>query len=432
MSKVSIIMKKFSPFSTKILALFLVALLCSVACNNSVEDQTPKERSSFQHQNINQNSASNQLSGRILLWHDETINESHAQQTVRNYQQINPGANIVVEMVPKKELLKRFLRQFRAGLPPNILLVDYDLMFEFIQANSLMAINSKIINLSDILPIALAQVTYQDKVYGIPGAIFTQVLCYDKNKINKNQLPQNLDDILSQAKAGYTFGIPSSFQDTFWGIQIFGGKIFDDQGRLSLKPGSWAAWMTWLQSAKNLPNIILSSSIAALEKSFVQGNLDYFVCDAASIFKLKKALVKDNLGVTILPGGAENPAGPLLYSKVLVMPKNFSPRQTAITLDFARFITNKQQQQRGAIDVGSFIPPNRKIRLDGRLFPIQATLEQQARNAVAIPLRDIPQAEIIFPIGETLYQQILEGTISPQEGGEQLLKLSRQALQENL
>jgi ABC-type glycerol-3-phosphate transport system substrate-binding protein len=430
MNKNSIAMKIKSLISAKLWAFFLVAILFLAACSNSIESQTKKERSSFQNQDINQNSASKQLRGSILLWHDEKINEDQSQRTVRNYQQINPDVNIIVEIVRKEELLKRFLQQFRAGLSPNILLVDYDLMFEFIRINSLMAIDPKIINLGDILPTALTQVTYQDKVYGIPGAIFTQVLCYNKNKVNKNQLPQNLDDVLSQAKTGYTFGIPSSFQDTFWGIQIFGGEIFDAQGRFSLKPGSWAAWMTWLQSAKNLPNIILSNSITALEKSFMQGNLDYFVCDAASIFGIKKTLKEDNLGVTILPGQPEYPAGPLLYTKVLVIPNNFSPRQTAITLDFARFITNKQQQQRGAMDIGSFIPPNRKIRLDARLFPIQATLEQQARNAVAIPLRDIPKAEIIFPIGETLYQQVLEGTISPNEGGEQLLKLSRQALQQ--
>ena len=430
MNKNSIVMKIKSLISPKLWAFFLVAILFLAACSNSIESQTKKERSSFQNQDINQNSASKQFSGNILLWHDETINEAQAQQTVRNYQQINPDVNIIVEIVRKEELLKRFLQQFRAGLSPNILLVDYDLMFEFIRVNSLMAIDPKIINLGDILPTALTQVTYQDKVYGIPGAIFTQVLCYNKNKVNKNQLPQNLDDILSQAKAGYTFGIPSSFQDTFWGIQIFGGEIFDNQGRFSLKSGSWAAWMTWLQLAKTIPNVILSSSIVALEKSFIEGNLDYFVCDASSIFNLKKALVKDNLGVTILPGQPEYPAGPLLYTKVLVIPNNFSSRQTAITLDFARFITNKQQQQRGAMDIGSFIPPNKTIRLDRRLFPIQATLEEQARNAVAIPLRDIPQAEIIFPIGETLYQQIFEGTISPKEGGEQLLQLSRQALQQ--
>ena len=432
MNKASIIMTQKASIFTKILTIFLVALLFLAACSNSVEDQAQKEHSSFQNQNIDQNSASNQLSGSILLWHDETINQAQAQQTVRNYQQINPDVNIVLEIVPKEELLKRFLQQYRSGLSPNILLVDYNLMFEFIRINSLMAIDPKIINLGDILPTALAQVTYQDKVYGIPGAVFTQVLCYNKNKVNQNQFPQTLDDVLNQAKSGYKFGIPSSFQDTFWGLQIFGGKIFDDQGNLSIKPGSWPAWMTWLQSTKNLPSIILSNSIAALETSFIQGNLDYFVCDAASIFNLKKTVIKNNLGVTLLPGGTEHPAGPLLYSKVLVIPNNFSPRQTAITLDFARFITNKQQQQRGARDIGSFIPPNKTIRLDRRLFPIQATLEEQARNAVAIPLRDIPKVEIIFPIGETLYQQVLEGTISPKEGGEQLLKLSRQALQEKL
>ncbi len=421
-------MKEKSLISPKIVVIFLLALLVLAACSNSIEDQQKKERSSFQNQNISQNSSANQLNGSILLWHDETIGEDQVQQTVDNYQQLNPDVNIIIETVPNRELLKRFLRQFRAGLSPNILLANYDLMFELIRAKSLMAIDPKTINLGDILPTALAQVTYQNKVYGIPGAIFTQVLCYNKNKVDKNQLPQNLDDVLSQAKTGYTFGIPSSFQDTFWGIQAFGGKIFDDQGRFSLIPGSWAAWMTWLQSAKTLPNVILTNSIAALEKSFLEGNLDYFVCDADSIFNLKKTSLQDNLGVTILPGQPEYPAGPLLYTKVLLIPNNFSPRQTAITLDFARFITNKQQQQRGAMDVGSFIPPNKTIRLDGRLFPIQAILEQQARNAVAIPLKDIPQAEIIFPIGEALYQQILEGTISPEEGGKQLLKLSLQTL----
>ena len=256
MNKASIIMTQKASIFTKILAIFLVALLFLAACSNSIEYQAQKERSSFQNQNIDQNSASNQLSGSILLWHDETINQAQAQQTVRNYQQINPDVNIVVEIVPKEELLKRFLQQFRSGLSPNILLVDYNLMFEFIRINSLMAIDPKIINLGDILPTALAQVTYQDKVYGIPGAVFTQVLCYNKNKVNQNQFPQTLDDVLNQAKSGYKFGIPSSFQDTFWGLQIFGGKIFDDQGNLSIKPGSWPAWMTWLQSTKNLPSII--------------------------------------------------------------------------------------------------------------------------------------------------------------------------------
>ena len=111
MNKASIIMTQKASIFTKILAIFLVGLLFLAACNNSIEDQSQKERSSFQNQNIDQDSASNQLSGSILLWHDETINQAQAQQTVRNYQQINPDVNIVVEIVPKEELLKRFLQK---------------------------------------------------------------------------------------------------------------------------------------------------------------------------------------------------------------------------------------------------------------------------------------------------------------------------------
>jgi ABC-type glycerol-3-phosphate transport system substrate-binding protein len=131
MNKNSIAMKIKSLISAKLWAFFLVAILFLAACSNSIESQTKKERGSFQNQDINQNSASKQLRGSILLWHDEKINEDQSQRTVRNYQQINPDVNIIVETVSKEELLKRFLRQFRAGLSPNILFVDYDLMFEF-------------------------------------------------------------------------------------------------------------------------------------------------------------------------------------------------------------------------------------------------------------------------------------------------------------
>jgi uncharacterized lipoprotein YajG len=51
MNKASIIMTQKASIFTKILAIFLVALLFLAACSNSVEDQAKKERSSFQDQN---------------------------------------------------------------------------------------------------------------------------------------------------------------------------------------------------------------------------------------------------------------------------------------------------------------------------------------------------------------------------------------------
>jgi ABC-type glycerol-3-phosphate transport system substrate-binding protein len=133
--------------------------------------------------------------------------------------------------------------------------------------------------------------------------------------------------------------------------------------------------------------------------------------------------------VTVLPAHGQNLAGPILYTKVLAITNSFSPRQTAIALDFARFVTNKEQQKQRAMDLGAFILPDKTVILDKRLFPIEAILEQQARSAVGIPLDHISKAEIVFPIAESLYEQILTGAISPQEGGIELLKLVHQSSQ---
>lgn len=408
------------------LAIFLGLSACSQPLINSNGDDSRKSANSTFEIRDSASSAQN-ISGSILLWHDLDVNTAEIRRTINTYQQINPNVNIVVEQIPKRELIKRFLQQFRAGLAPNLLLIDYDFMSKLIQAQTLVSIDPKNINTNDILPSALAQVTYKNKIYGLPGAVITQVLCYNKNRVDDSQVPEKLEDLVSQAAAGYSIGIPSSFEETFWGIQLFGSEVFDAQGNFVLKRGSWVAWMTWLQSLKNQPKIILSSSINALNQSFKGGHLDYLVCDSTSIPDFKKALKNNNLGVTVLPAYGQNLAGPILYTKVLAITNSFSPRQTAIALDFARFVTNKQQQKQRAMDLGAFILPDKTVILDKRLFPIEAILEQQARSAVGIPLDHIPKAEIVFPIAESLYEQILAGAISPQEGGIELLKLAHQS-----
>ena len=428
-------MKRFGLTYLGLMAICLAIFLCLSACRQPTINTNPSSPPEHSRDFTNQNSILNRsnppvqtISGNILMWYDFSINLEDAQRTIRTYKELNPNVNIVIEKIPGEELIKRFFQQFQAGLAPNLLLMDYDFLFQLISAKTLISFDPEAIDLSNTLPSALAQVTYHHKIYGLPAVILTQVLCYNKNKVNSNNLLKNLDDLVSQAVKGFSIGIPSSFEKTFWGIQLFGSQVFDAQGNFVLKRGSWAAWMTWLQSIKNQPNIILSSSFNALNQSFAKGNLDYLVCDSASIPEFRKAL-KGNLGITTLPSHGENLAGPILSTKVLAITNSFSPRQTAIALDFARFITNKEQQKQRAMDLNAFLIPNKTVILDKRLFPTQAILEQQARSAVGIPLNHIPKAEIVFPIAESLYEQILTGAISPQEGGIELLKLVHQSSQ---
>jgi arabinogalactan oligomer/maltooligosaccharide transport system substrate-binding protein len=370
------------------------------------------------------------LRGTILFWIDEIIHLDEVKRTVERYQQIQPDVHIIFERISRQDLLKRFFPQYRAGLAPNLLLIDDDLMVRLIQANALLSLKIPPANLANIAPSALNRVTYKNQIYGLPGAIFTKALCYNKKRIQDNPLPRTLEDVIAQSNAGYSFGIPSGFQETFWGLQLFGGRLLDTKGRLVLEPTQWADWLSWLEIAKNSPNIILSVSYQAIIDSFTQGKIDYLVCNSSIIPELSQSLGADNLGVTTLPTQADQKAGPLLSTKNLAVPQNNSPTQNQIVLDFIQFATNEEQEKKRVISLRSFIPPNRNVQLNQKLFPIEAALINQSRSSVSIPLDFVNEAETVFGLGEKFYQKVMEGILSPQAGSEELLKVAKVALQQ--
>ncbi|MFM7575823.1 MAG: extracellular solute-binding protein [Microcystaceae cyanobacterium] len=369
------------------------------------------------------------LHGTILFWIDEFIHLDEVQGTVERYQQIQPDVRIVSERVARQDLLKRFFQQYRAGLAPNLLLIDDDLMVRLIQRNALLNLKISPATLATISPAALNRVTYQNQIYGLPGAIFTQVLCYNKKRIKDNPLPRTLEDVIAQSNAGYSFGIPSGFQATFWGLQLFGGKLFDAKGHLILDPTHWADWLSWLEITKNSPNIILSVSHQAIADSFLKGKIDYFVCNSGGITELIQGLGANNFGITTLPTQGSQQAGPLIATRNLAVPRNNSPLQNQIALDFAQFATNEEQEKKRALSLRSFVPPNQNIQLDPRLFPIEAVLINQVHSSVSIPLDFFYEAETVFGLGEKIYQKVMEGILSPQEGSEALVSSVKAALQ---
>ena len=74
-----------------------------------------------------------------------------------------------------------------------------------------------------------------------------------------------------------------------------------------------------------------------------------------------------------------------------------------------------------------FIPSNKNVIINRQLFPLRATLLDQSRTALAVPLDNADKVEVIVEYGEILYQQILAGQITPEEAATKLtLKVNRQ------
>ena len=364
------------------------------------------------------------IQGQILVWHSfEGKIQEMMQESFKDYMQIYPNVRIVSEYIPSDQLDQQFRKQVKRGLGPDFLFTASGVIPSLVHDNLIPVIQD--FDFSGYLPTAISHVRYQGKMYGIPTSVITQTLCYNKKKVKLP--PKTLTELLQQAKMGYSVGIWSNFVGTFWGVQAFGGKSFDAKGNFVFDQKSWAKWMEWLKNAQTEPNMIFSDSIEGLEQGFMNKRLAYIFCDSSRFPEYSQALGKDNLGVALLPGEGNNPAGPFLYSRVILFNQTSSPQQKKLSLQLAQFFTNPEQtRKRLSLLEGSFIPANNNVNVNSRLFPRQSILVEQAKTAIAIPLDQVELARVWAKMGNSLYPQVLGGSIAAEDAAHQITETVNQ------
>ncbi|MDJ0573586.1 MAG: extracellular solute-binding protein [Xenococcaceae cyanobacterium MO_234.B1] len=367
------------------------------------------------------------LQGRLLIWHPFQGKEAETLNLILNdYRELYPKVKIVSESVPEEEISEQFLQQAQSSLGPNLMISSYLSLRPLIKAGVLLPLNDYNLDLSTYFPRSILQVTVQDNLYGLPFSLNTQVLCYNKTKVE--QPPKTLPEMRKEVQAKRQIALTSNFLDTFWGVQIFESKPSSEKedftGDFTFDSQAWAAWLEWLQQAKNHPDLILSSDQSTLHQTFATGKLAYYVCKSEEISDLKATLGEDKLGVTTLPGATNRPAGPLLFTRAVVFNQASSSATSQLALQLARFLTNAEQQTKLAIQTESLIPANSKVKLDERLSPIQAVLFAQSKTAVAVPLNFVYQFQkATEQDGELFYNLVLEGVMTPREGALELNQL---------
>jgi maltose-binding protein MalE len=378
------------------------------------------------------------LQGTLLIWHPyQGDNAKVITDALNGFQQLNPQVQIISESIPPNELSERFIKEGNYGFGPDIMIDGNRLIPELVKAGRIQPIPEKAIDLSSYFPKTWTNVRYQGKIYGWPLAYRLRVLCYNQAKIEQtvtdktlNQPPSGLDGLIKRSQKGYSVGMVSSFEDTFWGMGIFGAKFFDAQGFVKPELEGWGKWLEWLKQAGNEPNFILIRNRDILHNAFAEGQLTYYVCDSREIADLKKAL-KDNLRVATLPAEPNRLATPILYPVVITFNRNSSPNQTNLALKLTEFLTNPEQQLKAVVQSQTFIPSNQKIKINEQFLPIEAVLQKQSQTAVAIPLDRLEQVLGVAEQGEFLYQKAIAGDITPNQAAQKLTEVVKQQMNQN-
>lgn len=373
------------------------------------------------------NQSSEQQQGTLLIWYPEEGNLTKLVGVgFQEFEKLNPQVTILQQAIPiDEEIPERFFKQSQSGLGASVILIFSRNIPRLVSEGVLGEIDQKNLDLSIYNPPTLKQVSYQGKIYGIPLGSRTRVLCYNQKKLQVStdpllkQPPTSLEGLVERARKGYSVGMVSSFEDTFWGMAIFGGYLWDDQGRLQPRLDGWAKWLEWLKFASSQPNFILNRQRELLHEAFARGRLTYYVCNSIEIADLKNSL-QDDLRVALLPQDTQGKAAPILYTRVMVFNRNNSNNENRLGLALGKFLTNPEQQLQAIIQTESFIPTNRRVQIEGNLLPIESVLLQQSHNAVAVPLDDWEKLNKILEEGEFWYERAIAGEVSSATAAQQL------------
>ncbi|GBF55073.1 ABC-type sugar transport system periplasmic component-like [Microcystis sp. 0824] len=370
--------------------------------------------------------SSEQLQGTLSVWYPEERNLTEVLGLgLQEFEKLNPQVTILEQAIPVDEIPELLFKQSQSGLGASVILIFSRNIPRLVSQGVLKEIDQNNLDLSIYYPPTLKQVSYQGKIYGIPLGSRTNVLCYNQKKLQVSpdpllkQPPTSLEGLVERARKGYSVGMVSSFEDTFWGMAIFGGYLWDDQGSLQPRLYGWAKWLEWLKFASSQPNFILNRQRELLHDAFARGRLTYYVCSSIEIADLKNSL-QDDLRVALLPQETQGKAAPILYTRVMVFNRNNSDNENSLGLALGKFLTNPEQQLQAIIQTESFIPTNRRVQIEGNLLPIESVLLQQSHNAVAVPLDDWEKLNKILEEGEFWYERAIAGEISSSAAAQKL------------
>ncbi len=402
------------------------------------------------------------LEGQILIWHTWQGQEQIAlRELLDGFMELHPNVSIVEEFYDIDAIGETYRYQIEAGLGPDILIAPASWAQDLADERLIQDISSREdVDLDIYLTAALDMLRYNDAVYGLPLTLNTQVLYYNKSLLRTTSTEgdsnneavialiqeqqatithtetltaldqiasqvatisdtpseeavapaSTLDELLQQASHGHTVAFPADFYNAFWGIQTFGGELFDEEERVILNQGGFANWLNWLKQANENPNIILNRNLDELNLLFTTGRATYYVGSTQEYPALQAALGPENVGVIRLPGRQNKPAGPFLQAEALMFNQATTPNSADLSLRLAQYLTNAEQQRKLALAVGK-LPTNNRVDIDPRVSAVVAEFIAQSKTAVPVELKDIEKLTALIDLGDDAYAQALEGEV---------------------
>jgi arabinogalactan oligomer/maltooligosaccharide transport system substrate-binding protein len=282
------------------------------------------------------------------------------------YRQIHPNTNFQISLYPEKQLTWAMQRRNRAGLGPDLLLINGDTALRLLGEGLITPFPQTGFNLNLFEPEVLDRLRSQaGELAGLPVLVQTQVACFNRRRLPA--APATLDELLSTSAKGYPMGLPMEFSNLFWSVGSLGALEALETALAGRQPtrGQQQAierWLGWLQNASNQQRITFYATQPSTEAEFLAGRLDWIPCRSTAIPRLRKALGA-GLGVAPLPSGEGGEPSPINHLRVLALGTNSSQGSRERALAFSYFSVNALSQRNLTLGSQVMLPANRFVQV---------------------------------------------------------------------
>lgn len=366
------------------------------------------------------------LRGRVLLWHSfDEADTLVLDKILSKFREIYPDVQVVSAAVPSDELLSRYESTAAQGLGPDLLIGANDWVGKLREDELIKDIGPNQLDTSIYLASAISSLQLSNPsgeeesvaLYGLPLSLRPVALYYNTKLVRTPAT--TLDEWLAHAADGQQVALNTNFDEAFWGIQAFGGQLFDESGRVILDQGGFANWLNWLKKAQGEPGMILNRDDPTLRELFIEKKVAYYIGGPEILTSLQEQMGGD-VAVAPLPAGPHGASGPLLRVEAMMFNPSSSKNQSKLALELAKFLSNTEQSTVLMRETGR-VPANQRVRVDARAFPVIAGFATQARTAV--PPSNWPQMADVRQLGNNTYTEVLQGATDLTEA---TLKLTNQ------
>jgi len=368
--------------------------------------------------------AQESLSGELTFWHglgtEATILND---EVIPAFQAAYPDVQVEVLQVPFDQLQNKYLTEASAGGGPDVLLGASDWIGNYAESEVILALNE--IAGADFAagfnPAAIAGVTFEEQIYGVPQNVNGVALFYNKTLVTTP--PVNTDELLAMAaeiaeantaEGVYGFGLISNFYSNVGYLFGYGGEIFQEDGETSaLNSPEVASFLTFLTKVKNSPGVFTQADQGAVESLFREGKLAMMFNGPWFQQAATEAITAENVGVALLPAISElqdAPAKPFVGIQSFYVNANAEDDQAQLAFAFAQWMSTDGVQP--FVDGAGYLPASTGVTLPAE-NPLAPVFVEQ--YAAGVPLPSNPKMSAVWTPAGDMITKTLEGTLPPEQ-----------------